>query len=131
MLEDFFRKMFGGYKKHTLINFLEKADNAYIKAFQYRMLGDFADYALPDVYYDIQQRIIYRNNHVWGTENLRKRKWDIVSQIKDKTVVRKELIFENVKFGNTFVPLGDKCIEYWTVIRTDAGYKIKEIQNNG
>jgi len=129
-IKSIFNKFFAGERK-TLAAFLEKADNAYIKAFQYKMLGDFTEYAVPEVYYEVQQKIIYRNNRIWGTEELRKRKWDIISDAENKIVVRKELTFKTIKFGHTYVPAGDNCIEYWTVEKTKKGYKIKEIQSNG
>ena len=113
-----------------LKSFLNKADDAYIKAFQYRMLGDFADYAVSSVYAEVQQKIIYRNNRIWGTEDFRKRTWFIVSACADEIVVRKELTFKTVKFGHTFVPLGDELVEYWSVIKQGKHYKIKEIQSN-
>lgn len=47
-IKSIFNKFFAGERK-TLVAFLEKADNAYIKAFQYKMLGDFTEYAVPEV----------------------------------------------------------------------------------
>lgn len=125
------RKFFGNDEKQLLVKFLEKADNAYIKAFQYKMLGDFSDYAFPEVYSDIQHKIIYRNNQIWGTEDFRKRKWDIIFDKGNEITVRKEITFKTIKFGQTYVPMSDNCIEYWTVIRIGKDYKIKEIQSNG
>lgn len=125
----FFRSRY--YKNRILISFLNCADDAYIKAFQYKLLGDFAKYSVADVYFEVQRRIIYRNNRIWGTEDLRTRKWDIISIKNNEIVVRKELKFKTVKIGNIFVPLGNDCVEYWVVIFNGKNYKIKEIQFNG
>lgn len=113
-----------------LKTFLNKADDAYIKAFQYKVLGEFSNYATPSVYSSVQQKIIYRNNRIWGADDFRKRNWSVITKTEDEIVVRKELTFKSIKFGHTLVPMGDELIEYWSVIKEGKSFKIKEIQSN-
>lgn len=118
-------------KNRILISFLNCADDAYIIAFQYKLLRDFAKYSVADVYFEVQRRIIYRNNRIWGTKDLRTRKWDIISIKNKEIIVSKGLKFKTVKIGNIFVPLRNDYVGYWVVIFNGKNYKIKEIQFNG
>lgn len=112
-----------------LIAFLEDADNAYIRAYQYRSLGELIQYTTRDLAIEMQQKITYYNDKIWATSAHRQRSWTIVSTDGDIITVRKELTFKNVKYGKMLVKIGDDCVEYWKVVfdSLDKCYRIHEI----
>ena len=112
-----------------LIAFLEEADNAYIKAYQYRSLGELIQYVSRELAIEMQQKITYYNDKIWGTPAHRQRSWTIVSTAGPVITVRKELTFKNVKYGRMLVKLGDDSVEYWKVVynHLDERYKIQDI----
>lgn len=114
-----------------LIRFLNKADDAYIRAYQFKVLGDFVKYALPDVCSKIQHNIMYRQNKLFGNEQYRIREWSMMQCSSKFILVRKELNFKTIKFGHTRVPMGDHCVEYWRIL-LDSNNKfiVGEIQEN-
>jgi hypothetical protein len=114
---------------NILIAFLEEADNAYIRAYQYRSLGELIQYITRDLAIEMQQKITYYNDRIWASPSHRKRTWTIVSAEEQIITVRKELTFKNVKYGRMLVKIGDDCVEYWKVIFDDMDkrYKIQEI----
>ncbi len=109
------------------MRFLEKADDAYIKAFQFRVLGDFPTYATEDVTRFLQKQILYYNTKLWGTKEYRIRNWEIVSSEGKEIVVRKELKFKNIKLGHTLVTMGDECVEYWKILVDNNKFKVGDI----
>jgi|GEM_PF-2435411 len=116
-------------QKDKLIAFLEEADNAYIRAYQYRLLGELIQYTTRDLAIEMQQKITYYNDKIWATSAHRQRTWTIISTDGQTITVRKELTFKNVKYGKMLVKIGDDCVEYWKVIfdNLDKRYKIQEI----
>jgi len=112
-----------------LMAFLEEADNAYIKAYQYRSLGELIQFITREMAIEMQQKITYYNDKIWGTPAHRQRSWSVVSINEETIIVRKELTFKRVKYGRMLVKLGDDTIEYWKVIydNLDKNYKIQEI----
>lgn len=114
----------------ALKNWLDKVDEVYIQAFQFKQLGPFAKYASPSLCSKVQQNINYHNTKLFGTAKYRIRKWDIVSVNAENVLVRKELTFKKIKFGATEVPMGDKCIEFWQVETLAKGkYRVTAIQD--
>lgn len=112
-----------------LMAFLEEADNAYIRAYQYRALGELIQYTTRDLAIEMQQKITYYNDKIWATSAHRQRTWTIISTDEQVITVRKELTFKNVKYGRMLVKIGDDCVEYWKIVfdNLDKRYKIKEI----
>jgi hypothetical protein len=78
---------------------------------------------------EMQQKITYYNDKIWGTPAHRQRTWAVVSINGETITVRKELTFKRVKYGRVLVKLGDDTVEYWKVIydNLDKRYKIQEI----
>jgi len=114
---------------NRLIAFLEEADNAYIRAYQYRSLGELIRFTTRELSIEMQQKITYYNDKIWGTPAHRQRVWSVVSTDGAVITVRKELTFKKVKYGRIHVKLGDDCVEYWKVIynNLDKRYIVQEI----
>jgi len=114
---------------NELIAFLEEADNAYIRAYQYRSLSELLQFITRELAIEMQQKITYYNDKIWASPAHRLRTWTIVSAEEQIITVRKELTFKNVKYGRMLVKIGDDCVEYWKVISdgSDKRYKIHEI----
>jgi hypothetical protein len=114
-----------------LMRFLDKADDAYIRAYQFKFLGDLVRYALPEVCAKVQHNIMYRQNKLFGNEKYRIREWTMMQCNERFILVRKELNFKTIKFGHTRVPMGDHCVEYWRILLDSSNkYVIGEIQEN-
>lgn len=114
---------------NKLIAFLEEADNAYIRAYQYRSLGQLIQFITRELAIEMQQKITYYNDKIWGTPAHRHRTWSVVSTDGAVITVRKELTFKKVKYGKMRVKLGDDSVEYWKIIydSMDRRYKVQEI----
>jgi len=114
---------------NTLLAFLNEADNAYIRSYQYRSLGELIQFTTRELAMEMQQKITYYNDKIWGTPKQRQRTWSVVSTDGTSIIVRKELTFKKVKYGRMLVKLGDDTVEYWKVKYDNLNntYKIQEI----
>ena len=61
-----------------VIGFLDKADDAYMLAFDSKNIKPFAPYADPAVCTAVLQEILSGEDRYFGTSKLRKRSWEIV-----------------------------------------------------
>ena len=121
--------MFNQAGTDNLIAFLEEADNAYVRAYQYRAISELARYTTRDFAIEMQQKITYYNDKIWGAPSHRRTAWSIVSTDGVVITVRKELTFKKVKYGRMLVKIGDDCVEYWKIVYDsgDKCYKIHDI----
>jgi len=114
--------LFGSKKKRDtaggskVIGFLNKADDAYMLAFESKNIKPFASYADPAVCTAVLQEILSGEDRYFGTSKLRKRSWDVV--LDDGRVVRaiKSVGHEAINCGRGMsIPLGDQVQQVWDI----------------
>ena len=99
-----------------VIGFLDKADDAYMLAFDSKNIKPFAPYADPAVCTVVLQEILSGEDRYFGTSKLRKRSWEIV--LDDGRTVRavKHVGHEAINCGHGLsIPLGDQISQEWDV----------------
>ena len=99
-----------------VIGFLDKADDAYMLAFESKNIKPFAQYADPAVCTAVLQEILSGEDRYFGTSKLRKRSWEVV--LNDGRVVRavKRVGHEAINCGRGLsIPLGDQISQAWDV----------------
>ena len=100
----------------TVIGFLNKADDAYMLAFESKNIKPFTPYADPAVCTAVLSEILSGEERFFGTSKLRKRSWDVV--LEDGRVVRavKHVGHEAINCGHGVrIPLGDNECQAWDV----------------
>lgn len=112
--------LFGGKKKPAggsrVIGFLDRADDAYMLAFESKNIKPFTPYADPAVCTAVLQEILSGEDRYFGTSKLRKRSWEVV--LDDGRVVRavKHVGHEAINCGRGLsIPLGDQISQVWDV----------------
>lgn len=107
------RKVAGGSR---VIGFLDKADDAYMLAFESKNIKPLTPYADPAVCTAVLQEILSGEDRYFGTSKLRKRSWEVV--LDDGRVVQavKRVGHEAINCGRGLsIPLGDKVTQAWDV----------------
>jgi len=100
----------------VLLGFLDKADDAYMLAFESKNIKPFVPFADPAVCTAVLQEILSGEDRYFGISKLRKRSWDIV--LDDGRVVRavKHVGHESINCGHGIsIPLGDQLCQVWDV----------------
>lgn len=114
-----------------LIGFLEKADDAYMLAFESKNIKPFTPYADPAVCTAVLQEILSGEDRYFGTSKLRKRSWEVV--LDDGRTVRavKRVGHVAINCGRgVSVPLGDDISQAWDV-SVDGVNQFKVIRIRG
>jgi hypothetical protein len=120
-------------KKHenppTVISFLNKADDAYMLAFESKNIKPFAPFADPSVCTAVLQEIFSGKDQFFGASKLRKRSWAVT--LNDGRVIRaiKHIGHIAINCGHgIFIPLGDKVCQAWDVSVNDVNqFKVIKI----
>lgn len=120
-----FGKKSSGGPKGTTAQFLMKADEAYVRAFQTKVLGNLDKYLTRLCCTKLMERIRFSEKENVGIERYKKTTW---TKSADGTFV-KQVTFDDVNMGcGVKVPLGDAYKEYWTVINENDQKKVSEIR---
>lgn len=120
-----FGKKPSGSSGGNTAQFLLKADEAYVKAFQTKVLGSLDKYLTRLCCTKIMERIRFSEKENVGIERYKKTKW---TKGADGKFI-KEVTFDDVNMGcGVKVPLGDAYTEYWTVIQENNERKVSEIR---
>jgi hypothetical protein len=101
----------------SLVGFLNKADDAYMLAFESKNIKPFAPFADPAVCTAVLQEILSGEDRYFGASKLRKRSWDVI--LSDGRVVRavKNVGHEPINCGRGIsIPLGDTVTQVWDVL---------------
>lgn len=104
-----------------VIGFLNKADDAYMLAFESKNIKPFTPYADPAVCNAVLQEVLSGEDHYFGAAKLRNRTWQVT--LDDGRVVSavKTVSHEAIKAGRGIsIPLGDSVTQVWDV-RVDGG----------
>ncbi len=109
----------------SISKFLSKADEAYVRAFQTKVLGNLDKYLTRLCCTKLMERIRCTDRESVGIERYKRTRW---SKGQNGTYV-KDVSFEDVNMGcGVKVPLGDPYKEYWTVIQENENRKVSEIR---
>lgn len=112
----------------ALINFLEKADDAYILTHATLNIMYFSKFACSRACNDLIE-FLYRNPpKMFGSRKTRQREWYIVEQLDHAITLRKSITHRQVKVKRGIkIKLGDDMTEYWEISIRPAGYQVKSI----
>jgi hypothetical protein len=125
------KKAIIGLSEHgskELIDFLEKADDAYILTHETIEISYFSKYASNAVCNEILEAIYKNPAKLFGTKNYRTRTWSIVEQEQDVIVLRKEIFHRNIEVKKGIhIALGDEIIEEWRISLGPNGFLIVQI----
>lgn len=120
-----FNKKKSGGSNVSTSQFLMKADEAYVRAFQTKVLGNLDKYLTRLCCTKLMERIRFSEKENVGIERYKKTTW---TKSSDGTFV-KQVTFDDVNMGcGVKVPLGDSYMEYWTVINENNEKKVSEIR---
>jgi hypothetical protein len=111
-----------------LLDFLEKADDAYILTYETSEIMYFSKYASSAVCHQVLDAIHKNSDRLFGTKKYRKRTWSIIEQKKNEILLRKVVTQKKieVKYGIK-VALGDEIIETWRVSLNPSGYLVEDV----
>lgn len=104
-----------------VLDFLNKADDAYMLVFESKNIKPLTSYADPAVCNAVLQEVLSGKDHYFGAAKLRKRTWQVT--LDDGRVVSavKTVSHEAIKAGRgVSIPLGDAISQVWDV-RVDGG----------
>lgn len=118
-------------KEAQVVQFLNRADDAYILAHDSKNIRPFAPYADPAVCTKVLSKILSGEDKYFGTSKLRKREWDVQLDGTDVAHVVKRTGHEEIKVGRGItIPLGDPDVQCWDVSIAD-GKSFKIIRMGG
>lgn len=126
----FLKKLF---KKETkddkdLFKFLDKADDAYMRAFETSDIRLFEPYASLPVLRHLQEAMKVEDTY-FGLARYRKRSWTVVNIEQETYTLQKLLRHDNIHVTATvFVPLGEDLSEIWTVEYIRGKYTVTGIR---
>ena len=113
----------------SLLNWLEIADESYIRTFQQKDVRYFEPYTTLEVSTEIYDEIMQKPERLFGTRRYRTRVWDVISKNNNDVVVKKTLTHSHIELqGGIKVPLGDNLCEMWYVTYSNNAYKVKKIE---
>lgn len=113
----------------VLVNFLNQADDYYIRAFQCSNVEYFLPYCTVSLAMALNNRIIYCNNKVFGLKEHRRRAWAIISVNEDSLVVRKNITFDLIKERGRrgYITYADPICEDWTIGVNPSRFQVLEV----
>lgn len=113
----------------VLIRFLDQADDAYIEAYQRSNIEYFLPFCTIPLAMDLNNRILYCNDKVFGTKDHRKRSWQIL-EIRDKAlIVQKDVTFSRIKERGkkSFYDYADPIHEVWKIGYSPSRFQVLEV----
>ena len=114
---------------NDLFKFLDKADDAYMKALESKNLTYFQPYASLAVLRRLQNRMKAEEPY-FGLARYRKRTWSIVSVTQELYTIEKNLSHDNIKVTTTvIIPLGEDVHELWTVEQVGGKFTVTDIRS--
>lgn len=115
--------------KSDVICFLEKADDAYIDAFQYDDIRLFQEYATVKVLREIDDMLKSKNQISFGLKKYRHREWKLVKEGDVFKVYFKNITHDNLELSHKVsVSLADDISEIWTIEPNNKTYIVTDIQ---
>lgn len=116
----------------TLREFLNKADEAMIHAYETKQLEGFIQYASNKVLCFVVDRINSKEQIFFGTQNYRTRNWIVLSDSGGCISIKKELRHRHVRLNKKiYVAVGEDVNELWKISITNGRYIIEEIEEVG
>lgn len=112
----------------SLIEFLEKADDAYITTNQTNRNSPFCEFATNRVCNDVMDVIRSSPPKLFGTKAYRNRKWTFIGEEGNRIKVRKDITYKNIEVKKGIqISIGDNLQEYWTVLRMGDNYVVEDL----
>lgn len=109
----------------SVVKFLTKADEEYVRAFQTKVIGNLDKYLTRLCCTKLMERIRMSEKEAVGMSRYRKTEW---KKGPDGTYV-KCVSYEDVNMGcGIKVPLGDPYTEFWTLTTENNDKKVSEIR---
>jgi|GEM_PF-1334958 len=111
-----------------LLDYLERADDAYILTHDTENIAHFSKFASNEVCHEVMDWIWKNPRRMFGTKKHRIRKWQVVELGGDTIVVLKELTHwpVSVRRGMRF-SLGDALVERWELSIREGHYRVEAI----
>ena len=128
--------MFGIQKRQgsnvtaELQEFLEEADERYIKAFETRSIGVLTEYFTRDCCRMISRAILAEASFRYFSDaKFRETTWNIISETPTVIEVEKQCIYRNVKLSLTkSMKISDDYVEKWTVQVSPEEYWVSNVE---
>ncbi|GFN30947.1 hypothetical protein [Paenibacillus xylaniclasticus] len=113
----------------SLLDYLEKADDAYILTHHTADIAYFSQFASNEVCNEVMDWIWKNPRRMFGTKKHRIRRWQMLQMGGDSIIVRKELTHYPVKARRGIrVSLGDDLIELWELSIRAGNYRVEAIK---
>lgn len=110
-----------------LLEFLDKADDAYMEGYSKSKMELFADYMTPELCEIICEEMEQGGKKLFGPKNARERKWYLLEGGKDNYKLKKILTHKKLKQGTVSISLGDCIEETWSVATRNDSYIVLDI----
>lgn len=113
----------------VLIRFLEQADDAYIDAYQRSNIEYFLPFSTIPLAMDLNNRILYCNDKVFGNKDQRKREWQIMEVCERFLIVQKDITFSMIRERGkkSFYAYADPIHEVWKIGYSPSRFQVLEV----
>lgn len=116
-------------KTNDIIKYLEKADDAYMTAFETRDVSEFSKYCTRDVLRQVKEMVMSGDDIYLGLDRYRHREWFLVKEGNTVKVYFKKITHDPVELVHKIaVAIADNISEEWTLLDAPSGYVITEIR---
>ena len=119
-----------GKPKHdTQVDWLNKVDSAYQRAFQIKNATGLAEYLTRPCMSIIMEQIRFGEKAYSGLTRYQHVNW--IKGVQDATGVkwRKEVTYDQIQMSHgVIVPVGDNTTEEWTIVLHDGINRVSEIR---
>jgi hypothetical protein len=118
-----------GLLPDQVLEFLDKADKAYMESYKTQSVRSFRDYAARDCEVKIAQSVRSGVPRYFGSEKHRTTTWTLISQTASRLLVKKEVVFHNVRVGGSLsIHIAEDYNELWEIeIGDEQTYQVKQI----
>ena len=126
--------LFSFFKKkasndNAQVDWLNKVNLAYQRAFQVKNATGLADYLTRTCLVKMMERIRMGEKSYSGLVRYQHTNWVKGEVTPERTVWNKEVTYDQIKISQGIIaPVGDNCTEEWVVVNEDGVNKISEIR---
>lgn len=110
-----------------LIEFLNKADDAYMYGYSKSRIEFFADYMSAELCEIIAEEMEQGEKKLFGPKEARSREWFLLESLNGKYKLKKILTHKRIKQGSVSLSLGSYVEETWSVKTVGNSYLVVDI----
>lgn len=111
------------------VDWLNKVDQAYQRAFQVKNASGLSDYLTRTCLMKMMERIRMGEKSYSGLTRYQHTKWVKGKVEEDSTTWSKEVTYDQIKMSHgIIVPVGDESTESWLVVKENGVNKVAEIR---